>query len=128
MLAMVPDSAGGARDASGVTCRRSGFRLRGDVVAGGPGAMILVDEARWHWRGRLWAHLVSDESYEELHEFAAVLGLPHSGFQGDHYDVPSEYRQRALTLGAIPVSSRELVGRLRTAGLRRRPERPSFEA
>src|SRR5271165_2323070 len=89
------------------------------------GGMILVDDARWHWRGRLWAHLVSDESYEELHEFAAVLGLPHRGFQGDHYDVPSEYRQRALMLGATPVSSRELVGRLRKAGLRRRPERRS---
>ena len=22
---------------------------------------ILVDDARWPWRGRLWAHLVSDE-------------------------------------------------------------------
>jgi hypothetical protein len=83
--------------------------------------MILVDDPLWHWRGRRWAHLASDESYEELHRFAAALGIPRSAFQGDHYDVPSEYRQRAVSLGATEVSSRELVGRLRNAGLRRRP-------
>ena len=87
--------------------------------------MILVDDARWHWRGRLWAHLASDESFEELHEFAAKLGLSHGGFQGDHYDVPTEYRERALTLGATAVSSRELVARLRDAGLRRRTRKPN---
>jgi hypothetical protein len=86
--------------------------------------MILVDDARWPWRGRLWAHLVSDKSFDELHEFAAALGISHRGFQGDHYDVPSEYRERALILGATAVSSRELVARLRDAGLRRRTRRP----
>ncbi len=83
--------------------------------------MILVDEPRWPWRGRRWAHLVSDHSYEELHLFAERLGIPHQGFQGDHYDVPSELRQRALRLGAAPVPSRELVSRLRAAGLRQPP-------
>ncbi len=83
--------------------------------------MILVDQAVWPWRGRLWAHLVSDESYEELHSFAGRLGVPRRAFQGDHYDVPTEVRQTAIDLGASPVDSRELVGRLRRAGLRRRP-------
>jgi predicted metal-dependent HD superfamily phosphohydrolase len=82
--------------------------------------LILVDPASWSWRGRLWAHLVSDTSYQELHEFAEVLGIPRRAFQGDHYDVPSEYRERAIALGARAVPSRELVGRLRSAGLRRR--------
>ena len=81
--------------------------------------MILVDEARWPWRGRYWAHLVSDESYDELHVFASRLGLPRRVFQGDHYDVPSDYRDRAIELGAVSVSSRQLVRRLRAAGLRR---------
>jgi hypothetical protein len=85
--------------------------------------MILVDDARWHWRGRTWAHLASDESYDELHDFAAALGIARRSFQGDHYDIPSEYRPRALTLGATAVSSRELVARLRRAGLPRRPGR-----
>jgi predicted metal-dependent HD superfamily phosphohydrolase len=83
--------------------------------------MILVDPARWKWRGQVWAHLVSDNSYEELHAFAARLGLPRRSFQGDHYDVPSDFREHALALGASAVTSRELVSRLRAAGLRRRP-------
>ena len=82
--------------------------------------MILVDEARWPWRGRYWAHLVSDDNYDELHVFAARLGLPRHVFQGDHYDVPTDYRRRAIELGAQPVNSRQLVARLRAAGLRRR--------
>ncbi len=83
--------------------------------------MILVDEARWSWQGRRWAHLVSDESYEELHLFASRLGVPRRSFQGDHYDVPADYRQRALDLGAVGVTSRELLSRLRAAGLRLAP-------
>lgn len=83
--------------------------------------MILVDEARWPWKGLRWAHLVSDVSYEELHAFAARLGIPRRAFQGDHYDVPADLRVAALTLGASAVDSRELVVRLRRAGLRRRP-------
>ena len=79
---------------------------------------ILVDRAIWPWRGRKWAHLVSDESYEELHEFATRLELPRRAFQGDHYDIPEDYRERAIALGAQPVDARDLVRRLRAAGLR----------
>lgn len=79
---------------------------------------ILVDQAVWPWRGRRWAHLVSDESYDELHAFAARLGIPRRGFQGDHYDVPAEYRLKAIELGAEAVDARVLVRRLRAAGLR----------
>jgi len=86
--------------------------------------VILVDEARWPWRGRYWAHLVSDESYDELHRFAARLGVPRRAFQGDHYDVPTDYRERAIELGAQAVNSRQLVVRLRAAGLRRRAAAP----
>lgn len=80
---------------------------------------ILVDRAIWPWRGRKWAHLVSDVSYEELHGFAGRLGIPRRAFQGDHYDIPADYRERAIELGAQPVDARELVRRLRAAGLRR---------
>jgi hypothetical protein len=84
---------------------------------------ILVDPPIWRWRGRTWAHLVSDESLEELHAFADRLGLRRAWFQGDHYDVPAEVRDEALALGAEAVSSRELVVRLREAGLRKRRSR-----
>jgi hypothetical protein len=83
--------------------------------------VILVDDALWSWRGRRWAHLVSDESLDELHLFASRLGLPTRAFQGDHYDVPTEIRTEALRLGATRVTSRELVSRLRAAGLRLPP-------
>ncbi len=84
---------------------------------------IIVDEATWPWRGRRWAHLASDASLEELHAFAAGLGLRREWFQGDHYDVPAAVRDEAIARGAVTVSSRELVQRLRSAGLRRRGAR-----
>ena len=84
-----------------------------------------MDPAVWPWRGRLWAHLVSDVSYEELHDFVALLGVPRAAFQGDHYDIPSPLRDRALALGAQPVRARELVARLRGAGLRRARAAPA---
>jgi hypothetical protein len=79
---------------------------------------ILVDQAVWPWRGRRWAHLVSDTSYDELHDFAARLGMPRSAFQGDHYDIPDHLHARAIELGAELVDGRVLARRLRDAGLR----------
>jgi hypothetical protein len=81
---------------------------------------ILVDRAIWPFRGRKWAHLVSDTSHEELHAFAAELGVPRRAFQGDHYDIPTEVRLAAIERGAEPVGATELVRRLRAAGLRDR--------
>ena len=80
---------------------------------------VLVDAAIWPFEGRKWAHLVSDTSFDELHAFAEQIGIPRRAFQGDHYDVPTDYRDRAIALGAEAVTSRELVRRLRAAGLRR---------
>lgn len=36
---------------------------------------ILVDNAIWPWRGRVWAHLISDESLTEL-QAARLRRLP----------------------------------------------------
>ncbi len=83
---------------------------------------LLVDDARWWWRGQRWCHLVSDESLEELHAFAAGLGIPHRAFQGDHYDIPEDRRAAVVAAGAVVVPSRELVRRLRQAGLRLTPQ------
>lgn len=84
---------------------------------------MLVDPAVWPWRGRRWAHLVSDESYDELHAMARLLGIDRRRFQGDHYDIPAELRERAIELGAVAVPSRVLVRRLIDAGLRQRRAR-----
>lgn len=83
--------------------------------------MILIDAAIWPAHGRLWCHVVSDTSLDELHAFAKDMGIPDRGFEGDHYDLPDEMRERALQLGAREVSSRELVSALYAAGMRRQP-------
>lgn len=82
---------------------------------------VLIDEPIWPAHGTVWAHLVSDESYEELHAFAAAAGIPARGFDHDHYDVPLHRWEALVALGAQPVSTRELVRRLHESGLRVRP-------
>jgi hypothetical protein len=61
---------------------------------------------------RHWCHVVSDRSFGELHAFADELGVPRRFFQGDHYDLPAHLRSRALELGAVPVTTRELLARM----------------
>ena len=85
---------------------------------------LLIDPPTWPAHGRIWSHLVSDESFDELHEFAREVGLPERGFHRDHYDVPADLYERVVHAGAIAVSSRDLVARLSAAGLRRRRSRP----
>lgn len=82
---------------------------------------ILIDEPMWWFRERRWSHLVSDASLDELHAFADRMSIPLRGFQGDHYDVPEEYYTQLVAAGAQPTASRELVRRLRAAGLRLSP-------
>ncbi|MFT4009567.1 MAG: DUF4031 domain-containing protein [Nocardioidaceae bacterium] len=82
--------------------------------------MILIDPPLVPSRGRLWSHLVSDTSYEELHAFATANGIPARAFDRDHYDVPGDYYEALVAAGAVPVRPRELVLRLRASGMRRR--------
>ena len=80
---------------------------------------ILIDKPLWHFKGERFSHLVSDRSYEELHDFASRLGISKRAFHGDHYDIPERFWQKALDLGATATDSRELVRKLRKAGLRK---------
>ena len=63
-------------------------------------------------------HLAAD-TLEELHEFAARLGMKREWFQDHkkhpHYDLVKSRRDRAIRLGAKPVSSREIVNVWRRA-------------
>ena len=81
---------------------------------------VIIDAPTWPGHGRLWSHLASDTSLEELHAFAAEIGLPRRAFERDHYDVVAERFDAAMAAGAQLVTSRELVARLHAAGLRRR--------
>jgi hypothetical protein len=87
---------------------------------------VLIDEPMWPAHGTIWGHLVSDDSLEELHAFARRAGLPPRSFDLDHYDVPVERHAELIALGALPVSYRDLVVRLRRSGLRiRAKDRPA---
>jgi hypothetical protein len=77
-------------------------------------AFEVGDWGRWTGGGHLQA-----DSVDELHEFAARLGLRRGWFQSkpgrpenDHYDLSRTGRQRALELGAVDEG--------RAAGARRR--------
>jgi hypothetical protein len=79
---------------------------------------ILIDDPRWPAHGRLWAHLVTDSSLEELHAFAQRNGIPRRAFDVDHYDVPADAHARLVAAGAEHVDGHELVRRLIASGLR----------
>ena len=79
---------------------------------------VLIDQPIWPAHDTLWAHIVSDESLEELHAFAAAAGIPRRGFDRDHYDVPAHKWHELVALGAQPVGVREFVQRLQASGLR----------
>jgi hypothetical protein len=63
--------------------------------------MILVDKK---------GHMISNDSYHELHDFALQIGLKREWFQEDHYDLTtSRMIEKAKRFGAKEVSSKEIV-------------------
>ncbi|MDC7337419.1 DUF4031 domain-containing protein [Streptomyces lydicus] len=86
---------------------------------------IYIDRPIWPGHGRMWSHLVSDASFDELHAFAARIGVPRRAFERDHYDLPAERYADAVRAGAVEVGSKELLRRLTEAGLRRPKHRPA---
>ena len=77
---------------------------------------VLVDPLREYphvpYSVKRWCHMAVDGGFEELHAFAARLGIPRHRFQGDHYDLPPTLRARAVALGAEEVGTRELIVRM----------------
>jgi Protein of unknown function (DUF4031) len=92
--------------------------------------MVYVDDAIWNWQGLKWCHLLADD-VDELHGFAARLGIFRASYQGPpkttapHYDLTGFERARALALGAKPCSRPEIVAVFRVqrvAGAKRARE------
>jgi hypothetical protein len=79
--------------------------------------MIYVDALRpcgAPWRSGVACHVVSDENVEELRSFAEQLGMPQHWIQqptgaNPHFDLSPRLRSRALKLGALACSGRELI-------------------
>jgi hypothetical protein len=66
-----------------------------------------------------WSHLFAD-THEELVAFAAELGsrpewIQHEGTHREHFDVVDGRRQRAIALGAVPISYPRETGALLAA-------------
>jgi Protein of unknown function (DUF4031) len=89
---------------------------------------VYVDAAIWQWQGLKWAHLLAEDA-DELHRFAARLGIHCASYQGPprtavpHYDVTAYERQRAIALGAIACSRDEIVAIVRRMRWRDAPPR-----
>lgn len=87
---------------------------------------VYVDRLRdWGWRLGPSCHLIADTN-EELHAFAARLGLRRTWFQpaasGPHYDLTAGRRALALRLGAVELEDRpfhEVLKRWRAAAVAR---------
>ena len=77
---------------------------------------VLVDPLREYphvpYRLKRWCHMAVDGPFEELHAFAAQLGIPRHRFQGDHYDLPPHLRELAVEFGAEEVSRRDFTARM----------------
>src|SRR5712671_1000234 len=75
---------------------------------------VYVDDALWLWQGLKWCHLLADD-VDELHRFAARLGIFRTSYQGPpktsapHYDLTGFERARAIALGAKACSREEIV-------------------
>ena len=87
---------------------------------------VYVDQLRdWGWRLGPSCHLIAD-SNEELHAFAAKIGMKRAWFQavssGPHYDLTASKRQEAVRLGAVELEDRpfhEILKRWKEAAIAR---------
>ena len=77
---------------------------------------VMVDELREYPHVRLpfkhWCHLVSDGGFEELHAFAAQLGIPTREEQLNRYDVYTADEVFLTGTASEIVSVRSVDGRV----------------
>jgi Protein of unknown function (DUF4031) len=59
------------------------------------------------FRGMKMSHMIADTE-AELHAMADAIGVARRWYQRDHYDICKSKRARALQLGAVSVTLRQL--------------------
>ncbi len=73
---------------------------------------VYVDNVRVKWAGSEWCHLVAD-TLDELHSFASRIGIRREWFQSSasypHYDIKLAVRAKAIHLGAVPGTRRQII-------------------
>lgn len=72
---------------------------------------VYVDNANIQYGRMIMCHMMAD-SLEELHAMADTIGVSRRWFQDKrykHYDICKSKKALAIKLGAVEVSSRELI-------------------
>ncbi len=87
------------------------MKAQADLFTGPP--RVYVDAAVWPYGRMLMCHMVAD-NLEALHAMADKLGIARRWFQNKpgrvpHYDLCKAKRAKAIKLGAVEVTWRELV-------------------
>lgn len=80
-------------------------------MGAGEGMTVYVDTARNKYKRMVMCHLLAD-TLEELHTFAARLGMKREWFQPvstPHYDLSLSRRALALKYGAVEIDERKVV-------------------
>jgi hypothetical protein len=84
---------------------------------------VYVDGLRdYGWRHGPSCHLIAD-SIEELIDFAESIGMRREWFQAKstpHFDLTAEGRQAAVSMGAIELTNRQLIAKIRELRHRKR--------
>ena len=78
---------------------------------------VFVDDMRMPFRGMLMCHMIADTT-EELHRMAESIGMRRRWVQSaetpnEHYDISIEARAVAIELGAVAITRRQLVMKIR---------------
>jgi hypothetical protein len=76
-----------------------------------PSEVVYVDEAVWSFGRMKMCHMMS-RNLDRLHEMADRIGVNKKHFQNGrhpHYDICKSKRELAIRLGAVPVSSIEMM-------------------
>lgn len=77
---------------------------------------VFVDNMQARYRGMIMCHMVA-HTLEELHEMADQLGLKREWFQDrpgfPHYDICQTKKAQAIKLGAVEVTTRDMVMTIR---------------
>lgn len=71
--------------------------------------MVYIDDFFAQYGRMKMCHMIAD-SEEELHQFAAKIGLKREWFQNTrnpHYDVSLSHRKKAVLYGAVEITTRQ---------------------
>lgn len=76
---------------------------------------VYIDSANIPYRNMIMCHMIAD-THNELHDMADKIGMKREWFQKKsfpHYDVPLFRKKKAIELGVIEISRRELAKKMK---------------